>query len=81
MGKKKLAKEKKPKKRFGRLRETLSGFRMINFVMLLGAGILNAVAVSLLLAPVNLYDNPLPQSDSIIISLRCPLVKIGRAHV
>ena len=71
MGKKKLAKEKKPKKRFSRLRETLSGFRLINFIMLLGAGILNAVAVSLLLAPVNLYDSGI-SGTSMLLALLTP---------
>lgn len=69
MKKIKSQKVKKPKKRLSRLRSQLSSFRLINFVMLLGAGILNAVAVSLLLAPVNLYDSGISGTSMLLAQL------------
>lgn len=39
------------------MRETLKMLRPVNFVILLAAGIINAIGVTLFLAPVHLYDS------------------------
>lgn len=71
MKKRKSKKVKCPKKRFARVRGQLSSFRLTNFLMLLVAGVFNAVAVSLLLAPVNLYDSGI-SGTSMLLALLTP---------
>ena len=40
-----------------KIRNTLKEFRAMNFVILFIAGIINAIAVTMFLAPVHLYDS------------------------
>lgn len=61
----------KASKKPGRLRSQLSEFSLKNFLLLLVAGIFNAVAVSLLLAPVNLYDSGI-SGTSMLLALITP---------
>ena len=69
MKKRKSNKVNCPKKRFARVRGQLSSFRLTNFLMLLVAGVFNAVAVSLLLAPVNLYDSGISGTSMLLARL------------
>ena len=40
-----------------KIRNTLKEFRAVNFVILFVAGIINAIGVTMFLAPVHLYDS------------------------
>ena len=40
-----------------KIRNTLKEFRAMNFVILFIAGIINAIGVTMFLAPVHLYDS------------------------
>ena len=49
-----------------KIRNTLKEFRAVNFVILFVAGIINAIGVTMFLAPVHLYDSGLSGTSMLL---------------
>lgn len=74
---KKTAIKKTAKERSARLRAQLRALRPVNFLLLLLAGVINAVAINLFLSPVQLYDSGISGTAQLLARLTPQGLSLG----
>lgn len=60
-----------------RLKEQLRTLKAVNFLLLLAAGIINAIAINLFLSPVQLYDSGISGTAQLLARLTPPGLSLG----